>query len=158
MPSGDPGLGTWGDPTSPQPPRKPPQCARIEPQRFFETRGCLGGRKRRCGPEKMGGRWEGPGWPPKHTETHAEFLNRRNGVCRHRCLLQNSSEASHRVPRTLAMADAHEHPLTGFVHAGHGKEPQVRGWEACRCVRVEFRDLGKRNLDALVHVHEVVGD
>ena len=143
-------------------PRKHPASPRnapaLNPSVFFETRGCPGGREGRCGPEKMGGRREGPGWPPKHTETHAEFLNRRNGVCRHRCLLQNPSEASHRVPRTLAMADAHEHPLTVFVHAGHGKNPQVRGQEACRCVRDGFVVHGRRNLDELVGRHELVGD
>ena len=63
-----------------------------------------------------------------------------------------------RVPRTLAMAGAHEHPLTGFVRAGHGKGPQVRGREACRCVREGEVGLGRRNLDALVHLHELVGN
>ena len=69
-----------------------------------------------------------------------------------------SEKLARRVPRALAMADAHEHPLTGFVHAGHGKEPQVRGQEACRCVREQFGGHARRNLDGFVNVDEDVGE
>ena len=63
-----------------------------------------------------------------------------------------------RVPRTLAMADVPEHPLRVFVHVPHGKDPQIRSRDACRCVREGFVDLRKRHLDALVGHLEDVGE
>ena len=106
----------------------------------------------------MGDMGGGGGSAKTATEAHGKdwmLSEKTNGVHRHRFELRKTS---HRVPRALAMADAHEHPLTVFVHAGHGKNPQVRGQEACRCVRDGFVVHGRRNLDELVGRHELVGD
>ena len=56
------------------------------------------------------------------------------------------------------MADVPEHPLRVFEHVPHGKDPQDPQSDTCRCVHVEVRDVGKRNLDALNDLHELVGE
>ena len=81
--------------------------------------------------------------------------SREDGVYRHRLA---SEPLADRVPRTLAMADVHEHPLRVSVHVPHGKGTWDRSRNGCGGLRDENLGLGKRHLDATDMLHEVVGD
>ena len=68
----------------------------------------------------MGGRWEGPGGAKTGTEAHG-----KDGMISAQTMVSidtvfGSEKLARRVPRALAMADAPEHPLTGFVNVDHG--------------------------------------